>query len=485
MSKIDGPLWQLETKVDKTSAYMTKLVGLLSRVVKLVDTSAPQVRATAEGEKDSRSQPNNNTNVDIHSAPAQGGRNLLMHPPTIFDSMPYDRFTASLFGSHSSQYTPIPPPKMADKGKGKAQTPDDDALKQIMAFRAPSLSSLKHFRKTEGGPMTLEEANMQLQETNILAELKAAKDKSKHKLRMLTPAQLKAQEQELSKIKAERIQHMNKMRDEYIHCISFRDDPLPIKKFSYRVCKFTKIATIRVTRNNQPLNYKIFDNFKLKMLGFTQWLELHILASKRQNATNDQLLKNLKAKFKWVATTADKLGLPPPPQLTESELPPTKQKRKRRFEVMEKVFLKEDIVVDGMHRNLTVPDGVIRKAGLKYHLASTTQTIQNLINIDSEFAQEVYDEFIYEIESRPDFIEARNNVAKNLDVITEYSVNISKMRAFWSLNKDILNITILKTNTPYPSRKLRRIRACTHQRPQRNKAQYAVSRETQYAALKI
>ncbi|GKE25540.1 hypothetical protein Tco_1440924, partial [Tanacetum coccineum] len=41
-------------------------------------------------------------------------------------------------------------------------------------------------------------------------------------------------------------------------------------------------------------------------------------------------------------------------------------------------------------------------------------------------------------------------------------------------------ITILKTNMPYPSRKIWRIRACTHQRPQRNKAQYAVSREDQY-----
>ncbi|GKC74201.1 hypothetical protein Tco_1120084 [Tanacetum coccineum] len=37
-------------------------------------------------------------------------------------------------------------------------------------------------------------------------------------------------------------------------------------------------------------------------------------------------------------------------------------------------------------------------------------------------------------------------------------------------------ITILKTNTPYPSRKIWRIRACTHQIPQKNNAQYAVSR---------
>ncbi|GKE90136.1 hypothetical protein Tco_1567611, partial [Tanacetum coccineum] len=41
----------------------------------------------------------------------------------------------------------------------------------------------------------------------------------------------------------------------------------------------------------------------------------------------------------------------------------------------------------------------------------------------------------------------------------------SKRRAFWSLNEDILKIPILKTNTPYPSRKIRRIRANTHQRP--------------------
>ncbi|GKE61876.1 hypothetical protein Tco_1512243, partial [Tanacetum coccineum] len=69
--------------------------------------------------------------------------------------------------------------------------------------------------------------------------------------------------------------------------------------------------------------------------------------------------------------------------------------------------------------------------------------------------------------------------------IMEYLVKVSKRRAFWSLNEDILKITILKTNTPYPSWKIRRIRACTHQRPQRKEDQYAVSRRSQYAVLKI
>ncbi|GJT98320.1 hypothetical protein Tco_1093838 [Tanacetum coccineum] len=72
-------------------------------------------------------------------------------------------------------------------------------------------------------------------------------------------------------------------------------------------------------------------------------------------------------------------------------------------------------------------------------------------------------------------------IASFIPLITEYLVNISKRRAFWSLNEDILKITILKTNTPYPSRKIRRIRACTHQRPQRKEDQYSVSRRCQYA----
>ncbi|GJW88617.1 hypothetical protein Tco_0163957 [Tanacetum coccineum] len=70
-------------------------------------------------------------------------------------------------------------------------------------------------------------------------------------------------------------------------------------------------------------------------------------------------------------------------------------------------------------------------------------------------------------------------------IITEYLVNISKRRAFWSLNEDILKINILTINMSYPSRKIRHIRACTHQRPQRKPVQYIVSNEYQYAVLEV
>nr|GFA78817.1 hypothetical protein [Tanacetum cinerariifolium] len=50
-----------------------------------------------------------------------------------------------------------------------------------------------------------------------------------------------------------------KMLEEYNHCISFRKDPLPIIKFSYRVNNSTKKATMRITRNHQSFNLVMYD----------------------------------------------------------------------------------------------------------------------------------------------------------------------------------------------------------------------------------
>ncbi|GKE09702.1 hypothetical protein Tco_1413253, partial [Tanacetum coccineum] len=44
-------------------------------------------------------------------------------------------------------------------------------------------------------------------------------------------------------------------------------------------------------------------------------------------------------------------------------------------------------------------------------------------------------------------------IASFIPLIKEYLVKVNERRAFWSLNEDILKITILKTNTPYPSRR--------------------------------
>ncbi|GJY12429.1 hypothetical protein Tco_0381738 [Tanacetum coccineum] len=57
-----------------------------------------------------------------------------------------------------------------------------------------------------------------------------------------------------------------------------------------------------------------------------------------------------------------------------------------------------------------------------------------------------------------------------LEFFHNYGVigEVSKRRALKSLNEDILKITILTTNTPYPSKKniMRRNPACTYQKTQ-------------------
>ncbi|GKC19562.1 hypothetical protein Tco_1021712 [Tanacetum coccineum] len=315
--------------------------------------------------------------------------------------------------SNEVHYSPIPPSKVADKGKVIAQTFDDDTLKQVMPFikekgLAHSLPNLQQFTAARDRPMTIEEAKLEMQEAKRLADLKAEREKAKKKIRrILTPEQLKAQENELAMIEAKRV----KMMDEYNYCINFKDDPLPITKFSYKVNNVSKISTMMITRNNQPLNLKIYEKFVLKMLGFSEWLELHALGSKRLSATN------------------------------AIELPPAKKKRKRRAVVIREVFVKKNIVVDGVHRNLVSLIGVVGSAWLainepefgifidngsfdlvfqresEFHLVTTIQLIriQNAIKMDSMIAREMYDKMIYVIEAMDDIIEARKIIQDKLD----------------------------------------------------------------------
>nr|GEV21490.1 reverse transcriptase domain-containing protein [Tanacetum cinerariifolium] len=156
----------------------------------------------------------------------------------------------------------------------------DDKL--YFVKEAIEIMDREHFRVVRELAMTLEEAKLQLQEAKRLADLKVEREKPEKKLKMMTPEQLQAHEQELAKIESQRLQHLKKIKDTYMHCINFKDDLLPITNFIYRISKSSNIATMRVTRNKQSLNYKIFDEFKLKMPRFSEWLELHGLASRRK-----------------------------------------------------------------------------------------------------------------------------------------------------------------------------------------------------------
>ncbi|GJV38285.1 hypothetical protein Tco_1410762 [Tanacetum coccineum] len=90
-----------------------------------------------------------------------------------------------------------------------------------------------------------------------------------------------------------------------------------------------------------------------KKLGFSEWIEVHTLASKNKSKENDISLKNLKAKFEWIKTQDGKLGIPPPHELSAFGISAAKKKRKRSSSIIKEVFVVKDIVVDGMHKNFS------------------------------------------------------------------------------------------------------------------------------------
>ncbi|GKC57975.1 hypothetical protein Tco_1085573 [Tanacetum coccineum] len=181
----------------------------------------------------------------------------------------------------------------------------------------------------EQGTLSLEEYNNQIRELKRISDLKAQQDKS---------------EQELRKI---------------------------------YVVNSNKEATMKITRGDNPLNLIVHPNFRLKSLGFSEWLE------------------------------AKKLGLSPPPTLATFGMT-TEEKKRKRTQFLKEAFVTEDIRVDGMNKNLIPPPGVVPIEGLLIR-------IQNQIKVDSEIADEMFRKMIYVIEARSDCIKARETVEKNLD----------------------------------------------------------------------
>nr|GEW05757.1 zf-CCHC domain-containing protein/UBN2 domain-containing protein [Tanacetum cinerariifolium] len=96
------------------------------------------------------------------------------------------------------------------------------------------------------------------------------------------------------------------------------------------------------------------------------------------------------------------------------------KKRKRNLSLPKEVVGKARLMIKEPKAGTFLQNGwldLVFQRKSEYHLASTTHLIriQNLINVNSEYAQQVYNELIYEIESRPDFVQAREIVAKNLN----------------------------------------------------------------------
>ncbi|GJU26385.1 hypothetical protein Tco_1165006 [Tanacetum coccineum] len=191
-----------------------------------------------------------------------------------------------MFETTSSEYSPIPPkeptpPRDTSKGKDVAT---EEPKNKLVAYIEEGWSNLKMPKMTTfitpEGTLFQEDFTAQLREMKRLAELKEQEKKSDEELRRLLNL----------------------------------TNPLRITKISYIVDSY-KIATMRISKGDDPLNLIVYLNFRLKMLSFNEWLEVHALASKKTRKSIDLLLQILKAKFQWVLNQAKKVGLPPPPEL--------------------------------------------------------------------------------------------------------------------------------------------------------------------------
>nr|GEV36260.1 hypothetical protein [Tanacetum cinerariifolium] len=211
-------------------------------------------------------------------------------------------FTNQLFRTTSLKFSPTPPREptpLRDHTKGKEITIVKEQVNELVTYQEkggyiPNMPKLKSFI-TLKGTLSQEELNNQIKELKRISDLKAKKDKSKQELRKLfNQATLKAQAKKWTKHKAKKANIL----EEYNHQISFRADPFPITKISYTV-NSNKEATLKIIRGDNPLNLIVHPNFRLKSLGFSEWLE------------------------------AKKLGLPPPPALATFGMTPEEKKKKR------------------------------------------------------------------------------------------------------------------------------------------------------------
>nr|GEX48037.1 hypothetical protein [Tanacetum cinerariifolium] len=277
------------------------------------------------------------------------------------------------------------PPRDERKRKGIAKYPLKTMVSYMedegSALRIPTILELK---------LTEEETIEQLKEYKRLADLKAKKEKFEESLKkLMNPANIKAQA--ISEYK----QKKAKMLEEYNHYINSRADQRQITKIIYTIDKVTRDATMRIKRDNQPLSL----------------------------------------------TQAGKLGFPSLYELTAFGLTPAEKKRKRTSEMIEEVFKKENISVDGMHRNLIPPEGVVGsrwlvitepeaviffyngnfdlafQRKLEFHLATTSQLIrtQQAIQRNTPKAEEMYKKLEFTIEARDDAAVAKKILKDNLD----------------------------------------------------------------------
>nr|GEV94174.1 hypothetical protein [Tanacetum cinerariifolium] len=229
-------------------------------------------------------------------------------------------FTDQLFNTPSSSFAPSPPreptpPRDLSKGKGVATK---EPMKELIPY--------------------IDEGGSNLKMLNVKS--------------FVTPESVLSQEDLMAQLKEmKRLVNLKTKKEEY-------------EKSLWKMMNPATDATIRITRDHDSLNVRVYNKSRLKTLIFSEWLKVYALASKTSSKSNDLIFQSLRANFNWIITQAKKLGLPPPPELAHFGRPAPKKKRKRTSKILKEVFVTEDIKVDGMYRNLIPPQGFVGSRGL-------------------------------------------------------------------------------------------------------------------------
>ena len=67
---------------------------------------------------------------------------------------------------------------------------------------------------------------------------------------------------------------MEKIKAEYMICVSFKANPEHITMFFFKVEK-NKKATMNITKNHEVRKFQTYTNVILGKLGFMEWIEIH------------------------------------------------------------------------------------------------------------------------------------------------------------------------------------------------------------------
>nr|GEV60096.1 retrovirus-related Pol polyprotein from transposon TNT 1-94 [Tanacetum cinerariifolium] len=192
--------------------------------------------------------------------------------------------------------------------------------------------------------------------------------------------------------------------DQLFKTNSSRFSPTPPREFTpLRDSSKGKAVAIIEEPGNELVKYQ-------DERGFSEWLEVHALASKKYGTSNNLLLRSLRAKFQWVIKQAKRLGIPLPPELAtfRNLIPPP------GIMPIQGVFInKPELGIFFMNGNTDIGF----QSESEFHLTPTIELIQlqNQIKVDSEIAMEMVLRMNYVKEARSDYLKAREIVEKNLD----------------------------------------------------------------------